>query len=66
MIQEMLYPCVIGVASGRYAVFPSAILAEQITAPVAVVERRIGDDIIRFQVFVGIVQERTLVVPFYL
>ena len=35
-------------------------------APVADVERRVGDDEIGFQVFVRIVQERTFVVPFHL
>jgi hypothetical protein len=66
MVEELLYPGIIGIACRWNAVFPSAILAQQIAAPVAVVEGWIGDDIIGFQVFVNIVEEGALVVPFNL
>ena len=43
---------------------PADIIPEKIPGPVAVIKRRVGDNIIGLQVFVHIVQKRAFVVPF--
>ena len=54
MTDEVLDPGEVGVARGRRAVDPAAVVAEQLAAPVAVVEGRIGQDVVRFQVREGV------------
>ena len=53
----MLHPGKVGVAGRRNAVFPSAVACQLFAAPVAVVKRRVGEDEVRFQVGMGVVQE---------
>ena len=57
MIQEVLYPCIVGISCRWHTIFPSAVLAEQIAAPVAVIERGICYDKISLEVFVRIVEK---------
>lgn len=64
VVDEMLQPGEIGVARRRRAVLPACVAAQLLAAPVADVERRIGDDEIGFEVLVRVVQERAFVVPF--
>ena len=64
MIEEVLDPGVVGVARRGRAVLPPAVLAQKFAAPVGVVEGRVGDDEIRLEVLVRVVQEGAFVVPF--
>ena len=50
MRDEVLYPCVVGIGSGWIAIGPTLVTLEQITAPIAIVEWRIGNDVIGLQV----------------
>ena len=59
----MLNPGKIGITRRRNAIFPPAVTCQLFAAPVAVVKRRIGEDIIRFEVRVGIVQKRSFLIP---
>ena len=54
----MLHPGVVGVARGRHAVDPALVVLQQLAAPVAVVEGRVGEDVVGLQVGVPIVVER--------
>ena len=63
MIEEMLDPGVVGIPGGRGAVLPATVATELIAGPVAVVEGRVGDNEVGFQVFVGVVEEGAFVVP---
>ena len=63
MVEKVLNPGIVGIAGGRLAIFPAGIFTQQSAAPVTVIEGRVGDHEIRFQVFVGVVQKRALVVP---
>ena len=60
----MLYPCIVGIPHRGNAVLPATVGAQQVPTPVTHVERRIGNDVIGLQILVGIVQERSFVVPF--
>src|SRR5690625_7740393 len=64
MIQEMLNPCVVGVAFGWNTIFPAAIVTEQVTTPITHIKRRKGNDIIGFQNGTSNIQKRALDVPF--
>src|SRR5690625_244540 len=64
MIQEMLNPCVVGVAFGWNTIFPGTIVTEQVTTPITHSKRRIGNDIIVFHIEMRILQKRVFVVPF--
>jgi len=55
VIEEVLYPGIVGISCGRCAVFPSSVLADKITAPVALIEGRVGYHIIGFQVLVCVI-----------
>src|SRR5690625_6937160 len=66
MIQEMLNPCVVGVAFGWNTIFPAAIVTGQVTTPITHIKRRIGNDIIGFQIGMSIIQKRAYVVQFNL
>ena len=61
---EVLQPCEVGIACLWNTVFPAAIATELFTAPVAVVEGRIGYNVISFEVFMGVVEKGAFVVPF--
>ena len=56
-MNEMLDPCEVGVACRRGAIFPSNILPQEFTLPVADIKRRIGEDVVCLQVFVDILPE---------
>src|SRR5690625_6903652 len=64
MIQEMLNPCVVGVAFGWNTIFPAAIVTEQVTTPSTHIKRRFGNVIIGFQIGMSIIQKQAFVVPF--
>ena len=53
----MLNPTVVGVPLGRYPVGPSSIVAQLVTAPIVLVEWGVGDDVVDFDVLVGVVEE---------
>lgn len=61
---EVLEPGEVGIAHGGHAVLPAGVLAELVAAPVAVVERGIGEDVVRADVLVGVVEEGAFAVPF--
>ncbi len=63
MIEEVLDPGVVGISRGWGAVLPAAVASELIPGPVAVVEGRIGDNEVGFEVFMGVVEEGAFVVP---
>src|SRR5690349_1441202 len=63
VVNEVLDPGEIGVAGGRNAEFPARVFFEAFAAPIAVVERRIGEDEIGFEVLVGVVVKGTFAVP---
>src|SRR5437660_12612737 len=58
MMNKMLYPSEVCVAHRRHAVLPTNIFTQTITAPVAIIEMRIRENIVRFQVFVLIAMKR--------
>src|SRR5436309_11853328 len=58
MEDEVLNPGVVRVAHGRHTVLPANVLAEELTVPVAVVEVRIGEDVVGSEVPVEVVGER--------
>jgi len=58
----MLQPRKVGIARWRGAILPTGITAQLFTTPVTDIERRIGDDEIRFDIFVGIVQKGYVIV----
>ena len=53
----MLHPAKVGVASRWRTVFPTHVVSECLDAPIAVVERWIGENVIGFQVFVLVTAE---------
>ncbi len=57
VIDEVLHPGEVGVARGRHAVDPALVVLEQFAAPVAVVERRVGEHIVGLEVGVRVVVE---------
>ena len=61
---EVLEPGEVGIAHGGHAVLPAGVLAELVAAPVAVVEGGIGEDVVRADVLVGVVEEGAFAVPF--
>ena len=54
----MLHPGEIGVAGRRHAEDPALVVAQQLAAPVAVVERRVGQHVIGLEVGVLVVVKR--------
>ena len=66
MKYKVLDPGKVGIASWRRAELPAAITAKLVAAPIAIVERWIGNNVIGPEVFVGVVEERAFVVPFNL
>ena len=64
MKDEVLEPCEVGIAHGRDAVLPAGIITQLIAAPVAVVERGVGKNVVGANVLVGVVEEGTFAVPF--
>ena len=57
-MDEVLDPGVVGVAGGRCAVAPANVVLEQLARPVRVVEERVREDVVGFEVWVEIPQER--------
>ena len=57
VMNEVLHPRVIGVASGRHAEFPTGVFAQAVAAPVAHVEGRVGQDVVGLEVFVQVAME---------
>ena len=57
MVNEVLDPGVVGIPGWRDAVLPAFVFSERFAAPVAVVEWRIGKDIISLEVRVQILVE---------
>ena len=58
VMDEVLYPGVIGVADGRVAIGPPLVAAEQLSRPVADVEGWVGEDEVGFEVRLLVVEER--------
>ena len=54
VVDEVLHPGEVGVARRRHAVLPALVVAQQVAAPVAVVERRVGQDVVGLQVRVQV------------
>ena len=57
VVDEVLHPGEVGVARGRRAVDPALVVLQQLAAPVAVVERRVGEDVVGLEVGVLVVVE---------
>ena len=57
MVDEVLHPGEVGVAGRRHAVDPALVFLEQLAAPVAVVEGRIGEHVVGLEVGVPVVVE---------
>src|SRR5450830_1210089 len=57
MIDEVLDPCVVGVALRGHAVLPARIGLESVTTPWTHVEGWIGQDVVRLEVGVQVVEE---------
>ena len=57
VVDEVLHPGVVGVAGRRRAVLPALVVLQQIAAPVAVVERRVGEDVVGLEVRVQVAVE---------
>ena len=57
MVDEVLHPGEVGVARRRRAVGPALVVLQQLAAPVAVVERRIGEHVVGLEVGVTVVVE---------
>src|SRR3569833_3290773 len=57
MVDEVLHPGEVGVARGRHTVGPALVVLEQLAAPVAVVEGRVGEHVVGLEVGVPIVVE---------
>ena len=53
----VLHPGEVGVAFGRYAVFPTLVVGQAFAAPVGNVERGVGQDEVGFQVGVTVIVE---------
>ena len=53
----MLDPGVVGVADGWHSVAPALVVPQQFAGPVGDVERRIGEDVVGFEVWVKIAEE---------
>ena len=53
----MLHPGVVGVAGRRRAVLPALVVAQQLAAPIAVIEGRIGQHVVGFEVGVQVAVE---------
>ena len=51
-VSKVLKPGIIGITRRRYAVFPAAVVAQVFAAPIAYIKRRIGQDKIKFNIFV--------------
>ena len=62
MVEEVLHPGEVGVARRGRAVGPALVLAQQVAAPVAVVERRVGQHEVGPQVREAVVVEAVAVV----
>ena len=58
MVDHVLDPREVGVPGWWGAVFPAGVVAEAFAAPVADVERRVGEDVVGSQVGVAVVVER--------
>src|SRR5450830_793273 len=61
MIDEVLDPCVVGVALRGHAVLPARIGLESVTTPWTHVEGWIGQDVVRLEVGVQVVEETVAV-----
>src|SRR3972149_890132 len=61
MMNKMLYPRVIGIAHRRCTVLPALVLTQAFPAPIAHVERRVGDNVIGFQIRMQVTVERVRV-----
>ena len=57
VIDEVLHPGEVGVAGRRHAVDPALVFLQQFAAPVAVVEGRIGQHVVGFEVRMPVVVE---------
>ena len=57
MVDEVLHPGEVGVADGRHAEFPAEVVAQPVSAPVAHVEGRIGQDVVGLEVLVQVAME---------
>ncbi len=70
MVKEVLDPCIVGVAGRWWQLFPKdtppGIVPQQVATPVAVVEGRIGNYVIGFQVLVCIVEKAAFIVPLHI
>jgi hypothetical protein len=58
VVDEVLHPGEVRVARGRRAVLPADVVGEPVAAPVAVVERRVREDVVGLQVLVQVAVER--------
>ena len=65
VVEHVLYPREVRIPTRRYAVFPASVVLEGFLSPVGLVEGRIGEDIVRLEVGVHIVEKRPFGVPRY-
>src|SRR5437867_2676188 len=65
MMNEMLHPGKVGISFRWDPKLPSHIILKKLTAPIAIIERWIGEDEICPQVLVLVIQETSLIVPFH-
>ena len=57
MVDDVLHPGEGGVARWRCAVLPALVVTEELAAPVAHVEGRVGEDIVGLEIGVAVVVE---------
>jgi hypothetical protein len=57
VVDEVLHPGEVGVARRRHAVLPAHVVVQQLAAPVAVVEGRVGEHVVGLEVGVAVVVE---------
>jgi len=58
VVDDVLHPSEVSVADGWAAILPPLVVAQQFAAPVADVERRIGEDVVGLEVRVSIIVKR--------
>jgi hypothetical protein len=54
VVEEVLHPGEVRVARGRHAVLPAHVFRRRSLAPVAVVERRVGEHVVGLEVLVAV------------
>lgn len=57
MVEKVLDPCEVGVARRGHTVDPALVILQQLPPPIAIVEGRVGQDVIRLEVRLAVVVE---------